>query len=299
MPPLPRFPSCPRVSPLLRGGALALIGLALLARAPAESAAPAGAHEAILDPAQARALLASGAPDPAAGRRLFQVNCIGCHGPNGEGGRGPTLAAPHLPRGTSEAAIARIIAQGIHGTDMPPFILAPPEVRDLAAWVWRLGQLPPEPVPGDPRRGAALYARGNCALCHSLRGYGGAIGPSLDDVGSRRGVAYLRRALVDPGADVPQSFEIFRPEANITANFLVVSLVTRTGAAWTGVRINEDAFSIQIRDFSNGFHSFLKAELAELHKEWGQSPMPSYAQAFTPGELDDLIAFLAARKGQP
>jgi putative heme-binding domain-containing protein len=260
-----------------RFGAAALIGLAGLSRLAGE---------------------ATPAADTAAGQRAFQINCAGCHGPNGEGGRGPTLALPHLPRATSEGAIARIITQGIHGTEMPPFSLAPAEVSAVAAWVWHLGQLPPETVRGDPRRGEALYrTRGNCALCHSLHGYGGAIGPSLDDVGSRRGAAYLRRALVDPGADVPQSFEVFRPDANITNNFLLVSLMTKDGHAWTGVRVNEDGFSIQIRDLANGLHSFLKSELTGLDKQWGKSPMPSYAQAFTPDELDDLIAFLAANKG--
>ncbi len=279
---------------------LALIGAAVPARLRGEASPAGGAHEAGLDPAQAQALLGSVPPDREAGRRAFQANCSGCHGPNGEGGRGPTLALPHLPRATSERAIALIIAQGIRGTDMPPFILQAADVRNVAAWVWHLGQLPPEIVPGDPRHGEKLYRdRGNCAACHSLAGYGGAIGPDLTDIGSRRGAAYLRRALVDPGAEVPQNFSVFRPEANITANFLLVSLVTRDGTAWTGVRINEDTFSIQIRDFANGFHSFLKSELAELHKQWGQSPMPSYAATFTPAELADLVAFLAAHKGQP
>jgi cytochrome c oxidase cbb3-type subunit 3 len=277
-----------------RLGAIALMGGALLARLAGQTAPHADGD----DPAPARAANASGPVDLPAGQHAFQVNCAGCHGPHGEGGRGPTLALPHLPRATSETAIVRIIAQGIHGTEMPPFKLDPAEARNLAAWVWHLGQLPPETVRGDPARGAVLYrTRGNCALCHSLQGYGGAIGPSLDDIGSRRGAAYLRRALVDPSAEVPQSFAVFREDAIITNNFLLVSLVTKDGTAWTGVRVNEDAFSIQIRDLANGFHSFLKSELAELDKQWGKSPMPSYAGAFSPAELDDLIAFLAAHKG--
>lgn len=287
--------------PATRGrrlGIAALIAAALLARARGEDAASGNPHGAGSDPVPTAA--PAGPIDLAAGQHDFQVNCAGCHGPHGEGSRGPTLALPHLPRATSEDAIARIIAQGIHGTEMPPFHLRPAATRNLAAWVWRLGQLPPEIVPGDPRRGAALYrTRGNCALCHFLDGQGGAIGPDLSDIGSRRGAAYLRRALVDPNADVPQSFGMFREDAIITANFLLVSLVTKDGESWTGVRVNEDTYSIQIRDLGNGLHSFLKSELAELHKQWGQSPMPSYAQAFTSGEIDDLVAFLASRQGQP
>ena len=42
-------------------------------------------------------------------------------------------------------------------------------------------------------------------------------------------------------------------------DFLQVSLVTKDGQKLTGVRVNEDSFSIQIRDLSNQFHSFWKS----------------------------------------
>jgi cytochrome c oxidase cbb3-type subunit 3 len=247
-----------------RLGALALLGLAWLPRLAGDAASSGNPHDAGNEPAPAPALHPSGPANLAAGERLFQVNCAGCHGPHGEGSRGPTLAQPHLPRAANEAAIVKIIAQGIHGTEMPPFKLEATDDRNIAAWVWHLGQLPPEIVRGHPARGEVLYrTRGNCALCHFL----------------------------------PQTFAMFREDANITTNFLLVSLTTSDGTAWTGVRVNEDTFSIQIRDLANGLHSFLKSELTELHKEWGRSPMPSYAQAFTRDELDDLVAFLAAHKG--
>lgn len=294
---MPRFPLPRPVLSYPRLGTVALIGVVLLSRLAGQTSSANSPHAAGDEQASAQALAAGGPVDLAAGQHQFQINCAGCHGPNGEGSRGPTLALAHLPRAKSEGAVEQIIAQGIHGTEMPPFKIQPRQIRDIAAWVWHLGQLPPEKVPGDPQRGEALYTRGNCALCHALNGYGGAIGPDLTDVGSRRGAAYLRRALVDPGAEVPQFFGMFREDANITTNFLLVSLVTKDGTAWTGVRVNEDTFSIQIRDLADGLHSFLKSELAELDKEWGKSPMPSYAGAFNLAELDDLIAFLAAHKG--
>jgi hypothetical protein len=63
--------------------------------------------------------------------------------------------------------------------------------------------------------------------------------------------------------------------------------------------VNEDTFSLQLRDATNRLHSFWKTELRALHKEWGRSPMPSYRGALTPAELDDLVAFLAAQRGEP
>ena len=51
------------------------------------------------------------------------------------------------------------------------------------------------------------------------------------------------------------------------------------------------------RDFSDLLYSFWKNELAELHKDWGKSPMPSYRSVFNAAELDDLVAYLAGLRG--
>ena len=56
-------------------------------------------------------------------------------------------------------------------------------------------------------------------------------------------------------------------------------------------------FSIQLRDLTGAIHSFQKADLAELHKDKGMSPMPVYAAVFSPSELDDLVAYLVSLKG--
>ena len=259
--------------------------------------------EHVAEPVAAPSPLLPAAPTPeelATGRRLFSAHCAICHGPGGEGSKGPTLARPVLPRASTDAALVKIISGGIGGTEMPRSRLEPAEIRLVAAHVRALGRLPVEKVPGDPLRGGRLYAeKGSCATCHSLGGHGGAIGPDLSVIGRQRSAAYLRRALIDPGAEVPQSFSAFRGETGIPENFLFVRVVPRRGDAVAGVRVNEDAFSIQVRDLAGGLHSFFKSDLAELHKDWGFSPMPSYAAAFTKDELDDLVAFLTSLQGKP
>ena len=74
-------------------------------------------------------------------------------------------------------------------------------------------------------------------------------------------------------------------------------MVTGDGKRLTGVRLNEDMLSIQLRDHSGRLHSFLKSELRELHKDWGKSPMPSYRNALTDAELEDLVAYLVSLRG--
>lgn len=61
---------------------------------------------------------------------------------------------------------------------------------------------PPEVAPG---RGAALFRDKGCMGCHTLRGQGGEVGPSLDNVGDRLRAEYLYQWLRDPQAIKPAS----------------------------------------------------------------------------------------------
>jgi putative heme-binding domain-containing protein len=237
--------------------------------------------------------------DLARGERLFKIHCASCHGSNGEGARGPALAVPKLARAPTEKSLTALIRAGIRGTEMPGSKLPQDEIGEIAAWVRSLGERPVEKVPGDPKRGEQLYfTKGNCAGCHAIRGWGGPLGPDLTEIGLRRSAGYLKRALIDPEADTPYSLSPIRLDARIMQNFLQVTIVTKAGMKLTGVRLNEDAFSIQIRDLSGNFHSFFKSELAEIHKERGKSPMPSYRAVFSETELEDLVAFLASLRGE-
>lgn len=229
------------------------------------------------------------------GRKLFETHCALCHGPHGEGGKGPTLAQPNLPRASDDQSLLRIISLGIPNTEMPQAKMERAEIESVAKYVRSLGSHPYERTSGDISRGARIYAsKGGCAQCHMIHGQGGIFGPDLSDVGRRRSVAYLWRALVDPNADVPQSYSPWRQDVSLPENFLFVRLTTREGRELAGVRVNEDTFSIQIRDATGAIHSFLKSELAELHKDFGKSPMPSYATVLSINELDDLTAYLAS-----
>jgi putative heme-binding domain-containing protein len=148
-----------------------------------------------------------------------------------------------------------------------------------------LGRVAPQKISGDPASGEKLYAgKVKCARCHTVGGRGGAIGPDLSDIGARRSAGYLREALLNRESTVPQ-------------DFLQVELATHDGTRITGVRLNEDAFSIQIRDLSGQFRSFWKSELAELNRQRGKSPMPSYQGLLNAAELDDLIAYLDSLRG--
>jgi cytochrome c oxidase cbb3-type subunit III len=229
--------------------------------------------------------LPSSHADLARGEKLFQVHCARCHGAKGEGSRGPALTRPKLPRAPDDAALMKVIEEGIRGTEMPGAgAMSDREMRQAAAYVRSLGKLPMRPVPGDRARGAEVYrGKGNCASCHSINGEGGIAGPDLSTIGAARSASHLRESLVDPQATVPE-------------NYLLVTVVSKNGSSVTGVRVNEDSFSIQVRDNSGLSHSFWKSEIANIERQRGKSPMPSYKAQLSDSELTDVVAYLASMK---
>jgi putative heme-binding domain-containing protein len=229
--------------------------------------------------------------DLAKGQRIFEQQCVVCHGPKGEGDRGPRLAQPTLPRAEDDRTLIQIVARGIPNTEMPGGRMKAGEAPYLAAYVRSLGRIPQEKVPGDPANGLALVkSKGACLTCHTISGEGtAAIGPDLTDIGARRSPNFLRRALMDPSADVP-----------LTAgpgNFAFIKVKTLDGREASGVRVNEGTFYVQFRDITGALWSFSKSELAEFHSD-RTSPMPVYTGLFTPAEMDDVIAYLVSLRGK-
>jgi cytochrome c oxidase cbb3-type subunit 3 len=225
--------------------------------------------------------------DPARGMKLYQGHCSLCHGQTGGGGKGPNLAQPTLRHAATVERIAEVIKQGLPGTEMPgAWQLTDREAMQVAQYVRSLGRTAVVKLPGDPARGRLVYeSKGGCASCHIVQGAGSSLGPELTDVGARRNPDYLRDALVKPAAMVPEAF-------------LVVRVITRDGKTIRGIRVNEDTFTIQLRDAANRLYSFRKSSLLSLEKQFNQSLMPSFESAFTAAELDDIVAYLASLRGQ-
>ncbi|MBL8210034.1 MAG: c-type cytochrome [Bryobacterales bacterium] len=214
------------------------------------------------------------------GGRMFRAQCGACHGPGGAGGAaGPDLTTGTMKRGNSDESLFQIVSKGIPGTPMPGYGASAKEIWQVVAYLRTLSiGKAAEQAKGNVERGAALYTQHKCGGCHELRGAGGWLGPSLDNVGAERSIGHLYAALREPNSDVaPQSWRLRGK--------------TKAGAAVMGVRINEDTFSYQYRD-ARGLHSVAKSALSEAALVT-ESAMPSYAGKMTEAEMDDLVAFLA------
>ncbi len=225
------------------------------------------------------------------GQNLFRVHCARCHGMEGKGGEGANLNRAKLKRVADDEKLIEIISEGIEGTGMPA-TFSPGEkgLLQIAGYVRSLGRLPAEVPPGDAERGRVVYdTKGGCTACHIVNGQGIGIGPELSEVGQRRGLEYLKESLLAPSARQPSTRGV--------AGYLAVRLRT-AGGLIEGMRINEDAFSIQIRDLSGTIHSFDKSEIEQLEKVFGHSLMPQYRVVLTDGELADIVSYLMSLKGE-
>src|SRR5215475_1820663 len=180
--------------------------------------------------------------DLARGKKLYEGFCSLCHGQTGTGGKGPNLAQPTLSRASDDERLIAVIQEGIRGTEMPGFWqLTDNEAKQVAAYVRSLGRTTVEKLPGDVAGGRTLYEKNGCSACHIVRGLGNSLGPELSEIGARRSAAYLKDAITKPGAAVPEGF-------------LVLTVTSANGRSVRGMRINEDSFSIQLRDGGGKLH---------------------------------------------
>ena len=222
--------------------------------------------------------------DPAQGQKLWSSNCAICHGAEGKGGRGPDLTTGKFRHGGTDDDLYRAMRNGIPGTEMPGFPLGGVESMQLLAFVRALGRATmPPPAGGDAERGRALFnGTGQCGSCHRVGSSGSRIGPDLTEAGTRL-----------PPADLLAS--LLRPDERVLPQHFYVRAVTRDGRTYTGRRLNEDTYSVQLIDAQDKLVSLEKDELREFEL-LKKSQMPSFEGKFGREQLADLVAYLASLK---
>jgi putative heme-binding domain-containing protein len=246
--------------------------LSVSAQTPARQGRPAPANLPEVNPY-------STAADIAIGRAIYNGRCGHCHGLSGEGGRGAVLNAGRFRHGGSDRELFTTIRNGVPDTEMPGVNVPDMEVWRMVAYVQQLGrQGGSDPSTGDPAAGAAVYARAACAQCHTIGAQGGSLGPDLTDIGARRAVRHLRQSIAEPNADIPLDYRS-------------VTVTDAKGASISGVHLNEDEYSVHLRDMAGNLRSFMKSELKDIALP-RQSLMPAY-NTLTPADLENLVAYLA------
>jgi putative heme-binding domain-containing protein len=224
--------------------------------------------------------------DAARGRQYFLGHCAFCHGPAGEGGRGVNLTTGQYRMGSSDAELFRTIRRGIEGTEMPGNGLSQPELWTVVTYVRSLAaQGAPEKASGDPAAGRVLFdGKGACGQCHWINRRGGVLGPDLSEIGTRRALRFLRESLTDP-------------DKFIADDYRTVSLVTSSGEKIQGIELNQDEYTIQLRDTKANMRSFRKTDLKDVRRET-KSLMPAYRTALTDTEIENLVAYMSSLRGK-
>jgi cytochrome c oxidase cbb3-type subunit 3 len=128
---------------------------------------------------------------------LYAENCAGCHGTEGRGGAAVALANPVYLGIADDAAMRKVIANGVRGTAMPAFaessggMLTDKQIEVITNEIrlrWgRRGILdtakPPSYVPkseGGALKGELAY-KTYCESCHGPGGRGGPKGSAITD----------------------------------------------------------------------------------------------------------------------
>ena len=128
---------------------------------------------------------------------LYAENCAGCHGTDGRGGAAIALANPVYLAIADDAAMRKVIAQGVRGTSMPAFarssggMLTDKQIDVITTQIrarWgRPGILEGVTVPSYTARSAGDAARGElayktyCESCHGAEGHGAQKASAITD----------------------------------------------------------------------------------------------------------------------
>lgn len=126
---------------------------------------------------------------------LYSQNCAGCHGAEGRGGAAIALADPVYLDIANEAAMHKVIANGVRGTSMPAFaessggMLTNKQIDVITSNIrsrWGQpgilnGAAPPAYAAkstGNAKQGEVVYGT-YCASCHGTQGQGGPKGSNI------------------------------------------------------------------------------------------------------------------------
>jgi cytochrome c oxidase cbb3-type subunit 3 len=270
--------------------AVFILSCAVLAAAPFASAQiPTGrapAHEARPRPTPERI---------AAGKQIFDGTCANCHGMDGSGANGPNIRGAARVMGP-EGLYNRIYG-GLIGSGMPSFAsLGQDKIWEVVDYVSTLGEVHGGLVSGNAQKGKEIYAANDCASCHMIDGQGGSSGPDLSKIGAERSGAFLLDELLEPGANRPTGTPGL-PDRSAYEGYLMYRVTLPDGKVVEGTRVNEDSFTLQLRNAEGNIVSVNKLTAKNIEELPDKSFMPSYKGKLSEAQLDDLVAYLSSLGG--
>lgn len=164
-----------------------------------------------------------------------------------------------------------------------PFLkrLAPDAERQKA----HLAELAPVLSGGDIGRGRELFVgpRAGCAVCHTIAGHGGQVGPDLSKIGSIRTASDLLESIVYPSASFARGYEPYLVR-------------TKDGDTQAGIISRETADSIYLTTGPRQILRIPRQSIALLRPGTVSLMPQGFDEQLSRGELADLIAYLTSLK---
>ena len=217
-----------------------------------------------------------------AGRKTFANACSACHGPEGQGGRGPNLRDRLGSDDLKDDLLFSVIQKGVAGGGMPGADLPEPQAWQLVTFLRSLTAPASEShAPGDAAAGQEMFwGQAGCGGCHSIRGKGGALGPDLTNAGGSRSLPQLREA-------------ILKPNENPVSGYLNAVVQLKDGSTLKGVARNRTNYSLQLQDAQGQLHLLSMERVREV-TILKQSLMPGdYGKRLTTDQLTNILAYLS------
>lgn len=223
--------------------------------------------------------------DRARGAVFFRSQCASCHGADASGGAGgPNLTTGTFRHAASDEGLFKVITKGVAGTPMPGFSMNGREIWQIVGYLRSLSaSRMAEQSKGDAVKGQSLVSAQKCTGCHWLHGAGSPRGLDLSAIGARLSVGELKRALIEPSAEVAPQYWLWEGKL-------------KSGETVKGHRLNEDTFSIQVQDGAGKLRGIDKATLATQKLE-RRSAMPSFKEKLSEAQINDVVAYLVTLKG--
>lgn len=233
----------------------------------------------------------------AAGEKLYNETCTGCHGKDGTGGElGPPVAAQnrrYLKRTDEE--IFDAVKSGVPGTQMPPFSkFTDEQIWQITAYIHGLrGTAIDTPASGNVANGETIFwGKANCGGCHMVKAKGGLLGPDLSNIAGTRKVQNIVDALTKEKHRIAGDGGTHDSTLLPMSTYQLVRVTTKEGKVVSGILKNEDSVSLQVfgKDDLN-LHSFRRADVQVFYDP--SSLMPhDWDKRLTATEFQDLMAFL-------
>ncbi|HZJ14154.1 MAG TPA: c-type cytochrome, partial [Chthoniobacteraceae bacterium] len=175
----------------------------------------------------------------------------------------------------------RAVAKGDELTRLDALLKKLPPANEAADKLIAARRAAFNPAQASVARGAEVYKR-QCAVCHTIDGQGGMVGPQLDGIGGR-GPDRLLEDLLDPNRNVDRAFRM-------------TMITLKNGTVASGLFRREEGAQLVLADLTAQEVRVPTADIATRQETETSLMPPTFGDLIPAAELNDLLAFLLSKR---